>query len=92
MVILGGWGFLMSEVLWSTNLAVVHKPSSFLLLSILELSDTQVYEPCIRTLLRTASHFCDVDVLKLANVDGSGTNSSTFEECIIIFAANSTPL
>ena len=34
--------------------------SSSLLLSSLELSDTQVYEPSIRALLGTASHFCEV--------------------------------
>ena len=39
--------------------------SSSLLLSSLELSDTQVYEPQIRALLGTASHFCKVVVLKL---------------------------
>jgi len=33
---------------------------SSLLLSGLELSDTQVYEPCIQALLGTASHFCQV--------------------------------
>ena len=38
--------------------------SSFLLLSSLELSDTKVYEPYIRALLGTASHFCEVVVLK----------------------------
>ena len=39
--------------------------SSFsLLLSSLELSDTQVYEPLIRALLGTASHVCEVVVLK----------------------------
>ena len=31
----------------------------------LELSDTQVFEPYIRALLGTASHFCKVAVLKL---------------------------
>jgi len=40
-------------------------PSSSLLLSGLELSDTQVYEPQIRALLGTAPHFCEVVVLKL---------------------------
>ena len=35
------------------------------LLSSLELSDTQVYEPAIRSLLKTASHFYEVVVLKL---------------------------
>jgi len=39
-------------------------PSS-LLLSSLDLSDTQVYEPYIRALLGTDSHFCEVVVLKL---------------------------
>ena len=36
-----------------------------LLLSRLELSDTQVYEPEIRALPGTASHFCEVVVLNL---------------------------
>ena len=34
--------------------------SSSLLLSSLELSDTQVYEPQLRALLGTAAHFCEV--------------------------------
>ena len=38
---------------------------SFLLLSSLESSDSQVYEPSIRALLRTASHFCEVVVLEV---------------------------
>ena len=38
--------------------------SSSLLLSSLELSGTKVYEPQIRALLGTASHFCEVVVLK----------------------------
>jgi len=42
--------------------------SSSLLLSSLELSDTTVYEPYIRALLGTASHFCEVVVLKLRTV------------------------
>jgi len=42
--------------------------SSSLLLSSLELSDTQVYAPYIRALLGTASHFCEVVVLKLGTV------------------------
>jgi len=41
------------------------KSSSSLLLSSLELSDTTIYEPYIRALLGTASHFCQVNVLKL---------------------------
>ena len=41
--------------------------SSFsLLLSSLELSDTKVYEPQMRALLGTASHFCEVVDLKLS--------------------------
>ena len=47
----GGWGAPSS--------------SSSLLLSCLELSDTTIYEPQIRALLGTASHFCQVVVLKL---------------------------
>ena len=42
-----------------------YSPLLSLLLSSLELSDTQVYEPKIRALLGTASHFCEVVVLKL---------------------------
>jgi len=42
--------------------------SSSVLLSSLELSDTKVYEPYIRALLGTASHFCEVVVLKLRTV------------------------
>ena len=38
--------------------------SSSLLLASLELSDTQVYEPSIRALLGTVSHFCEVVVVK----------------------------
>ena len=38
---------------------------SSLLLPSLKLSDTKVYEPEIRALLETASHFCEVVVLKL---------------------------
>jgi hypothetical protein len=34
-----------------------------LLLAILELSDTKVYEPRIRARLGTAAHFCEVAVL-----------------------------
>ena len=43
---------------------------SSLLLSSLELSDTQVYEPFIQALLGTASHFCEVVVLKLTMIPG----------------------
>ena len=42
--------------------------SSSLLLSSLELSDTHVYEPYIRALFGTASHICEVFVLKLIPV------------------------
>ena len=38
----------------------VRNPSSSLLPSSLELSDTKVCEPKIRALLGTASHFCEV--------------------------------
>ena len=44
--------------------ASVKSPSSSsLLLSSLELSDTQVYEPQLRARLGAASHFCEVVVL-----------------------------
>ena len=41
---------------------------SSLLLSSLESSDAQVYEPYTRALLGIASHCCEVDVLKLRTV------------------------
>ena len=52
--------------------------TSSVLLSSLELSDAQVYEPSIRALLGTDSHFCEVAVLEfcltrqLAPGDGHG--------------------
>ena len=49
---------------------VLSSPS--LLLSSLELSDTKVYEPQIRALLGTASHFCEIVVLKLIAVQRAG--------------------
>ena len=42
-----------------------HASSSSLLFSSLKLSDTKVFEPQIRTLLGTASHFSEVVLLKL---------------------------
>ena len=36
--------------------------SSSVFLSSLELSDSQVYEPCLRVFLRTASHFCEAQL------------------------------
>ena len=42
--------------------------SSSLFLSSPELSDTKIYEPQIRALLETASHFCEAVVLKLGAV------------------------
>jgi len=44
---------------------------SYLLLPSLELSDTKVYEPQTRALLGTASHFCEVAVLKLRTSGGA---------------------
>ena len=41
---------------------------SSLLLSSLELSDTQVYVPGIRALVETASQFCEVVVFELSTV------------------------
>ena len=52
---------------------VLPPPSSSLLLSSLELSNTQVYEPWIRTLLGTASHLCEVVVLQARTVPNGAT-------------------
>ena len=50
---------------WSGVYGVVDSASSSAsLLSSLEVSDTKVYDPLIRALLRTASHICEVVVLK----------------------------
>jgi hypothetical protein len=49
------------------RLVLIRNLFSSLLLSSLELRDTQVYEPQIRALLGTALHFCEVD-LKLRTV------------------------
>jgi len=43
---------------------VLDSSSASLILSSLELSDTKVYEPYVRALLRTASHSCEVVVLE----------------------------
>ena len=48
--------------------AGLHFFSSSLLLSSLELSDTNVYEPYIRARLGTAAHFCEGVVLNLRTV------------------------
>ena len=53
--------------------------SSSLLLSSLELSDTQVYAPQIRALLGTASHFCKAAVLKLRS-DSLRANGSVYAD------------
>jgi len=58
------------------NLSAASSASS-LLLSSLELSDTKVYEPEIRALLRTAAHFCKVGVLKLSAASRSSKSAST---------------
>jgi len=55
---LGGTGRAEAVVLRRAGRARADASSSSLLLSSLELSDTQVYEPYIRALLGTASHFC----------------------------------
>ena len=55
---------------WSGRWRCVPRPSSCLLLSSLELSDTQVYEPYIRALLGTASHFCVVARVLVTLVTG----------------------
>ena len=48
-----------------------HSPIHSLLLSSRKLCDTKVYEPCVRARLGTASHFCEVVVLRLRIVLGS---------------------
>ena len=48
--------------------------SDSLLLSSLEMSDTDVYEPSIRARLGTAAHFCQVLVLKLPILARSQTS------------------
>ena len=55
------WKYLMASpfLMWRCSML------SSSLLSSLELSGTQVYEPQIRALLGTTSHFCQVVVLKL---------------------------
>jgi len=52
----------------ASAIAASPSSSSDLLLSILELSDTKVYEPCIRALRGTAAHVCTVVVLQLITV------------------------
>ena len=56
-------------IVGTTTLPTTHGNDSTscspLLLSSLEFSDTQVYKPHIRARLGTASHCCDVVVLKL---------------------------
>ena len=53
--------------------------SSSLLLSSLELSDTQFHEPWIRDLLGTASHFCEAVVLKFLTPNPTHQTGSTFQ-------------
>jgi len=67
--------------------------SSSLLLSSLELSDTKTYEPQIRALLGTASHFCEVVVLKLRTglqivVWGIGTALGELPPYLVSFSAS----
>ena len=51
---------------------------SSVLLSRLELSETQFYEPSIRALLGTASHYCEVVVLRLRTVAASRENNLNY--------------
>jgi len=62
--------FLKEKYLFPDYVRGVGFSSSSLLLSSLELSDTQVCEPQIRALLGAAAHFCEVVVLKLRTVCG----------------------
>jgi hypothetical protein len=56
--------------------------SSSLLLSSLELSDAQIYEPQIRALFGTASHFCEAVVVELRpfTLCSEGTTASIGEQ------------
>ena len=60
--------------------------SSSLLLSSLELSDTTIYEPYMRALLGTASHFCEVVVLKLRTAPGH-----TWHRLLLAVLARASP-
>ena len=57
----------MESIPWLLPAENVSQPpsSSFLLLSSLELGDSNVYEPSVRARLRTTAHFCEVAGLKL---------------------------
>ena len=55
------------------------------LLSSLELSDTKVYEPQIRALLGTASHFCKVVVLKSSRQARSGERDAEVADMLFSF-------
>jgi len=59
------WHYPAGEIGWDFKALSGEVDPSSLLLSSLELSDTNVYAPYIRALLGTASHFCEVVVLKL---------------------------
>ena len=61
-------GYLVTEIVTEEVTDDEAASSSSSLLSSLELSDTTIYEPEIRALLGTASHFCEVVVLKLRTV------------------------
>jgi hypothetical protein len=49
------------------------------LLSSLELSDTNVYEPCIRARLGTTTHFCEVAIPLSSAVERDGYTLKGFE-------------
>ena len=68
-----------------------HLLLSSLLLSSLELSDTQVYGPQIRALLGTASHFCEVVVLKLRTVP-IGTALSLRTLRVVVLKLRTVPI
>jgi len=51
--------------------------SSSLLLSSLEMSDTEVYEPEIRARLGPVAHFCEVVILSVMSAGGLGGRRTT---------------
>ena len=56
--------YLVSSHICGMRASSRRRTLASLLLSSLEMSDTTIYEPYLRALLGTASHFCEVVILK----------------------------
>ena len=71
---------MLQEKLDQLSVLVPPRLSPSLLLSSLELSDTQVYEPYTRAFLGTATHFCEVgeEVSRPPTRPGSGFRGCGF--------------